>query len=160
MIDAWLPFFEWCEASWLGQLVRTSIWAFPVIEAIHLLALASLGGAVLLVDLRCLGLALPGTPISTLARAARRWLWWSVAVMLATGVLLFMSEAVKCFHNPAFWVKVGTLPVAIAYAALVRDRVLAREGIETGASSRLVATGSIALWFIVAAAGRWIGFSS
>ena len=31
--------FEWGEASRLGQLVRTSVWMFPVIEAVHLLGL-------------------------------------------------------------------------------------------------------------------------
>ncbi|MBI3790059.1 MAG: hypothetical protein HY275_04180 [Gemmatimonadetes bacterium] len=160
MSPDWLPFFEWCEASWLGQFVRTSIWLFPVIEAIHLLALSSLGGAVLLVDLRALGLALTDQPIGALARAASRWLWWSTAVMLVTGVLLFMSEAVKCFHNPAFAVKIAALPFALGYTAFIRARVLRDDALVTGTKSRLVALGSIALWFTVAAAGRWIGFSS
>jgi hypothetical protein len=47
-----LPFFEWCEASFIGQTIRESLWLFPVIEAVHLLGLAVIGGAVLLVDLR------------------------------------------------------------------------------------------------------------
>ena len=53
-----LPFFQWCETLWLGQFVVDSNWLFPVIEAVHLLALAVLGGAVLVVDLRLLGLGL------------------------------------------------------------------------------------------------------
>ena len=53
-----LPFFEWCETLWLGQFVVGSNWLFPVIESVHLLALALLGGAVFLVDFRLLGLGL------------------------------------------------------------------------------------------------------
>ncbi len=155
-----LPWFEWCEGSTLGQFVRTSIWMFPVIEAVHLLGLASLGGAVLLVDLRLLGAALTDTPIATLARGAHRWLIWSLALMLGTGFLLFMSEAVKCYHNPSFWVKMGTLPFAIAFTLLVRQRIAMRDGFATGTQSRMIALGSVALWFTVAMAGRWIGFSS
>src|SRR5262245_4039139 len=97
-----LPLFEWCEASWLGQLVRTSLWAFPVIEAVHLLGLCLLGGAVLIVDLRLLGFGLRNQSIAEVARGARPWLRAGVAVMVSTGFLLFMSEAVKCYHNPSF----------------------------------------------------------
>ena len=28
-----LPFFEWCEATAIGQAIRESLWLFPVIEA-------------------------------------------------------------------------------------------------------------------------------
>ena len=155
-----LPFFEWCEASALGQFVRTSIWMFPVVEAIHLLGLASLGGAVLIVDLRLLGLALTDQPVSTLARGAQRWLTWSLGLMLGTGFLLFMSEAVKCYHNPSFWVKILTMPVAVGFTFLVRQRIAMRETPATATQLRLIALGSIALWFTVSMAGRWIGFSS
>ena len=155
-----LPFFEWCEASALGQLVRTSVWLFPVIESIHLLGLASLGGAVLIVDLRLLGVALRDQPIAVLARGARSWLRWSLALMLTTGLLLFLSEAVKCYHNESFWVKILTLPFALAFTFLVRQRVALRDGVVTSWRTRLVAVVSIALWFTVAAAGRWIGLSS
>jgi hypothetical protein len=82
-----LPFFEWCEATALGQLVRTSLWLFPVIESFHLLALCALGGALLLVDLRMLGAGLVRTPLAALARAARPWLLGAVIAMVTTGIL-------------------------------------------------------------------------
>jgi hypothetical protein len=40
-----LPFFQFCEHSAIGETIRNSLWLFPVIECIHLLALAMLGGA-------------------------------------------------------------------------------------------------------------------
>ena len=52
-----------------------------------------------------------------------------------------------------------TLTVAIAFAFFVRDRIAARAGMNATATTRLVGLLSIALWFTVAAAGRWIGFS-
>jgi len=155
-----LPWFEWGEASWLGQVVRTSVWMFPVIEAIHLLGLSMLGGLMLIVDLRMLGLALRDQPIATLARGVQPWLVRSVGLMLATGFLLFLSEAVKCYHNSAFWVKMATLPVAIAFTFLVRQRFASREGVTTGWRSRVIAMTSIALWTTVSVGGRWIGLSS
>ena len=155
-----LPWFEWGEASWLGQLVRTSVWMFPVIEAVHLLGLSMLGGLMLIVDLRMLGIALRDQPIAILARGVQPWIVRSVLLMLATGFLLFISEAVKCYHNPAFWVKMTTLPVAIAFTFMVRQRFASRDGVTTGWRSRVVAKTSIALWSTVSVGGRWIGLSS
>ena len=154
-----LPFFEWCEATALGTAVRQSVWAFPVIEAVHLLGLSLLGGSLLIVDLRLLGVGLTRQPVAELARHARPWLLASVAVMLGTGVLLFLSEAVKCYYNTAFWVKITTLPVALAYTFAVRERVARAPERDTSALTRMVAVASLLLWLTVAAAGRWIGYS-
>jgi hypothetical protein len=155
-----LPFFEWCEATWLGQTVRDSLWLFPAIEAVHLLGLSLLGGSLLIVDLRMLGVGLRRQTIADLAALARPWLLVSIGVMVMTGVPLFLSEAVKCYYNPSFWVKITTLPVALAYTFGVRQRIACRGALDTSVKSRLVALGSLGLWFTVAAAGRWIGFSS
>ena len=155
-----LAFFEWCETTWIGALIRDSAWLFPVIESVHLLALAAIGGAVLLVDLRLLGVGLRQRPVAELARDAEPWLAWSLVVMLATGVMLFSSEAVKCYYSPAFWVKMTTLPIALVYVATVRRWVAGREEGRIRPAWRALAGGiSVALWFTVAAAGRWIGFS-
>jgi hypothetical protein len=154
-----LPLFEWLEASFLGQVVRTSVWLFPVTEAIHLLGLCLLGGAVLLVDLRMLGFGLTRQSIHDLARDARPWLITAVVVLVTTGTMLFLSEAIKCYYNTSFWVKITTLPVAIVFTFAVKQRVALAESLDTSARTRVVAALSLALWFTVAAAGRWIGFS-
>jgi hypothetical protein len=153
-----LPFFEWCEATGLGRTIRESLWMFPVTEAIHLVGLSLLGGALLLVDLRLLGWGLRGSTIAALNRQARPWMLAGVAIMLGTGVLLFLSEAIKCYYNTAFWVKIGTLPFAIAFTLTVKER-FARSATYTSAESQWVGTADLLLWFIVAAGGRWIGFS-
>lgn len=154
-----LPLFEWFEASALGDIVRTSLWLFPVLEAIHLLGLCLLGGALLLVDFRLLGLGLTTQRIASLARDARPWLVAGIAVMLLTGVPLFLSEAIKCYYSQSFWVKMLTLPVALLFTFTVRQRMATDDGLETSTRSRLLALASLGLWFTVAAAGRWIGFS-
>jgi len=154
-----LAFFEWCEATALGQLVRDSLWLFPVIESVHLLGLCLLGGSLLVVDLRMLGFGLKRQPVAELARAIQPWLVASVLVMFLTGSLLFLSEAVKCYYNPSFWVKMTTLPIALLFTFRVRQP-FALSATDTSAKSGVVAVTSLALWFTVAAAGRWIGFSS
>ncbi len=163
------PFFQWCQSTWIGRAVSDSVWAFPILEAVHLIGLCILGGALLVVDLRLLGVGLTGQPAPQLARSARPWLLGAVALLIATGVPLFLSEAIKAYYNTSFWVKMATLPIALTFTFSVRDRVLRRE--ETlqregdgesdspSATGRLTGAVSLALWFTVAAAGRWIGFS-
>lgn len=156
------PFFRWCESSLIGRAVGESVWAFPVLEAIHLIGLCVLGGALLVVDLRLLGAGLTAQPVARLARNARPWLVGSLVLMAATGVPLFLSEAVKAYYNTSFWVKMCTLPVALAFTFAVRERVAARPPgnlDEPGAAGRIAGGVSLALWLTVAAAGRWIGFS-
>ena len=153
------PFFVWCEHTVIGTAVRESIWLFPIIEVVHLLGLALLGGAILLVDLRLLGIGLHGVPVASLARSARPWLWSSLALTIGSGVLLFLSEALKCYENPAFWLKVGFLVLALLFAGLVRPRFTGDASVgPLRFGARLAGAASVVLWTGVAAAGRGIGF--
>jgi amino acid permease len=117
-----LDFFTWCEQSRIGEAIRDSKWLFPAIESFHLLALAVLGGAVLLVNLRLMGLTLKGQPVPQLWRDTRPWLLWSLGVMLVSGVLLFFSEATKLYYHEAFWVKMTSLGLAILFTFTVQRR--------------------------------------
>ncbi len=153
------PLFEWFEATAIGTVVRESLWLFPVIEAVHLLALALMGGTVLLVDLRLLGFGLRSQPVSLLARSAQPWLVGSLATMIGTGIPMFLSEAIKCYYSPPFWYKMGFLVVAAAYTFTVRKRVTAADEARLGPVwGRLSALASMGLWFCVGFSGRWIAF--
>jgi hypothetical protein len=119
-----------------------------------------LGGATLLVDLRLLGALFPRVTTAQLARDARPWLLGSIAVMLVTGVPLFLSEAVKCFYNAAFWIKMTALLLSLVFLFAVKQPVAMRDaGTTSPTILKTVGAISVVLWFTVAAAGRWIGFS-
>lgn len=155
-----LPFFQWCESLWLGQFVVGSLWLFPVIESVHLLALALLGGAVFIVDFRLLGLGLTDREVAEVARDARPWMIAGLIALILTGIPLFLSEPIKCYYSTAFWIKMTTLPIALVFAFTVRWRVAVADVVRgTARRQQLVGALSMALWFTVAAAGRWVGFS-
>ena len=154
-----LSFFQWCAASALGTAIRDSRWLFPVIEAVHLLGLAMMGGFVLLVDMRLMGLSMPRKPVAALAREIQPWLIGALSVMLITGLLLYTSEPLKLYYNPAFWMKMSFLTSAIVYTFTVRRTVLAADETRVGPVwGKLVALVSIALWAGVGVGGRAIGF--
>ena len=142
--------FEWFEATWPATVVRESLWLFPVIESVHLLALALLGGSLLVVD------GLTGKPVAEVARATGPWLRLAVATMLLTGVLMFLSEAIKCYYSPPFWYKMAFLAIALLFTFGIRAHVI--KAAPGPFSSRLTALASLGLWFAVGFSGRWIAF--
>jgi len=155
-----LGFFQWCEQSGIGNAIRRSSWLFPLIEAIHLLGIGVIGGAVLVVDMRLLGLGLRRQSTAQLARDAQPWLVGSLILMIITGGLLFLSEAIKCYYHEAFWFKMTSLFLAIVFTFTVQRKVTMAD--ETGVSpfwGKVVALVSVALWSWVGIGGRWIGFS-
>jgi hypothetical protein len=155
-----LPVFQSLEASAIGNFIRSSLWLFPVIEAFHLVAFAMLGGTVLLTDLRLLGVAMRSQPTREVEREARPWLLGSLAVIVISGVSLFLSEAVKCYYSFPFKVKITCLVLAIIYTVTLHRRVATADDSTIGPlKGRIAALVSLALWGAVAWGGRWIGFS-
>jgi hypothetical protein len=144
------------EASALGQTIRESTWLFPAIESTHLLALALLGGSILIMSLSILGWGLR-TPVADLYKSAHRYLNAAVIVLLITGVLLGISEPVKLYGREAFWVKMISLAIALLVTYFVFNPLVRRGAPGPGLRSVTVLT--IAAWLLVAMAGRWIGFS-
>ena len=155
-----LPFFQWCYQSAIGEGIRESTWLFPLIEAFHLVGLGLTAGAVLLVDLRLLGMGLSRQPVAQLSAAVEPWLLGSLSLMFASGIPLFLSESMKCYYSFAFWVKMTSLLLVLLFTFTVRRRVT-RTGlsIERPLLGRSTAVISLGLWFGVAWGGRWIGFS-
>ena len=155
-----LPLFESLEQSAIGEAIRNSLWLFPVIEAFHLVGLAVIGGAILVVDFRLLGLGLRRQPVSRLARDMQPWVVGSLIVMALSGVPLFLSEAIKCYYSFAFWTKMTALFFALLFTFTIRRAVTAApDGYFSALRNRMVAMTSIALWSTVGWGGRWIGFS-
>jgi len=155
-----LPFFEWCESTAVGEAIRNSLWLFPVIESFHLLALALIGGAVLLLDLRLLGIGMRRQEVARLARDTYPWLARGLSVMILTGILLFCSEAIKCYYSSAFWTKMFALAPALLFTFTIRRAVArASGGRLLPVWQKLTGLVSLSLWTIVGASGRWIGFS-
>jgi len=154
-----LFFFTWCESSSLGEAIRDSRWLFPAIESVHLLGLAAIGGAVLVVNLRMLGFGIARQPVAQLWRDTWPWMVGSLTVMLTSGVLLFTSEATKLYYHDAFWVKMISLLLAILFTFTVMRRVALADPAVRPLWSGVAAVVSLLLWSSVGVCGRWIGFS-
>ena len=154
-----LPIFKWFDGSWLGLLIADSNWLFPAIEAVHIVALALLFGAILALNLRLLGLVFTHKPVPQLARELAAWIFCSLIIILSTGFLLFSSEAMKSYSSAPFQVKMVLLFAAIIFHYTVFNRVTKNEDAKAGAAfGKVAAVVSILLWLGVGVAGRGIGF--
>ncbi len=154
-----LSFCQWALNSPFGRGVRDSTWLFPAIEICHLLALGLLGGTVLILNLRLLGLRFQDDPVAELAADVWPWMLGSLTTMLASGFFLFSSEAVKMYGNAAFRAKMASLALAILFTFTIhRKTVFAEEARIPPARRRLAALISLALWAAVGLSGRAIGY--
>lgn len=153
-----ISFFRWCEAVWPGEWIQGSTWAFPIIETIHIMVLAVLLGAILMIDLRLLGFGMKRRSSATLARELSPWIFTSIPLMLITGIMMFMSEAVKMAQSGPFFYKILLLFLAlIVHFTLTRTST--QPGVQEGAMlGKVAACLSLFFWFGVAFAGRAIAF--
>ena len=159
MWESFKPFFVWNDKTWLGQAISGTIWAFPVIETIHILALTMMFGAIVIIDLRMMGLGMKKQPVSVLAKNLEPYMNWGLLIMLATGYMLFTSEAMKCFVNDGFKFKMAVLfPAIIFQFTLFRWITHQDENKRPMLLAWLSALLSLVLWFGVGVGGRAIGF--
>lgn len=155
-----LSAFEWLEASPIGVFVKDQAATFAIIEAVHLMALALLGAAVLSADLRLLNLVMRDVPSNTVTDQAHRWFKLALVVQLITGFFMLAGVATKCYHNPFYWTKMTALGIGIVFVFAIRAPLLRKDHAQLNPLTlKLMALASMTIWFVVAASGRWIGFS-
>lgn len=155
-----LSLFTGLENSPIGVFVKDKGATFALIEAVHLMGLAALGGALLASDLRLLNVALRDVPSKTVTDGAHTWFKIALGTLLITGFFMLAGVAVKCYHNDYFWIKMIALAIGIAFAFAIKQPLLRCDHASLKpVTLKLLGAASLSVWFIVAASGRWIGFS-
>jgi hypothetical protein len=153
--ESFKPFFDWCGATWLGTTVRDTVWAFPLIETFHLLALAVLLGTVLIVNLRVFGLGRRYyASAGQIARELEPWMLTSVGVLIASGIPMFLSETDKCYESVSFPIKIMLIVIGIVYQITVQRRWIVRDD----GKAKIAACFSILVWTTVGLAGKGIPY--
>lgn len=151
--------------SWLGEALRESVYAFPLIEGLHLIGLAFSVGLLLFVDLRLLGLFLIQIPVENVMRPLRFWLLGGFVVTITTGLLLFVAAAPEMMRITVFLYKMGFIGLA-GINALWFEFKWGRRVSEWGsgpnlpASVKFAGSVSLLLWSLVIVTGRLIPYLS
>ncbi len=155
-----MQFLEWLQFSWLGTFVAVNLWAYPVLETLHVLGMAVLVGVLGLTNLRVLGYKaeLPLIGMRQLLPLA----WGGFTVNLLTGVALFSSDAVYFFSSWTFRVKLLLILLAGINAAILSTRIFRQSAAAGEAmlapSTRWVAISSLIFWTGAILAGRLVAY--
>jgi hypothetical protein len=149
--------------SALSEWLRSSLKAMPIVEAIHVMAAATVFGTILVVDLRLLGWPSVQRSFSRIHGELVRWTWLAFVVAVITGVLLFVVNSVTYYGNTAFRLKMVALLLA-GVNMFVFERVTGRDAAAwdkgpTPASARFAGALSLTIWVSVLFIARWIGFT-
>lgn len=153
-------FALWISETRLSAVMVENFWAIPIVQVIHIAAIAASFVAVLILGTRSFGMAGHASFADT-SRRYTRVLWWSLAVLLASGLLMIVGEPVRELINPIFWIKmilivVGVL-AAVVFAGGLRRQLATGDGV--GGSSRAIAALLIVLWIGIIFGGRWIAYA-
>jgi len=156
--------FDFMQNSALSEYLRTSLKAMPIVEAIHVMAIATVFGTIALVDLRLLGYPNVQRSFTKLHHELLQWTWMAFGIAVITGVLLLVVNAVTYYRNTAFWLKMGVIVLA-GINMLVFEFVTAKsvskwdQGVLPPPAARAAGVLSIVFWIGVIFLGRWIGFT-
>jgi hypothetical protein len=153
--------FLWLESTPIAMWVGLSLWAYPMLLAVHIVGLAVVVGIFSMRDLRLLGM-FPGLqpaaflPLSRLA-------WVGFIINAVSGILLFTSQAVTFVNNTPFLIKIVAILTGMALAGVIQSRLrseLAGVGsfVEITGSTRSIAMASLACWLTAIIAGRLIAY--
>ena len=155
---------SYLENSALADNIRENDLLFPLIESVHVLSICLAVGSILVVDLRLLGLASTDRPVSRVTQGILPLTWGAFVVAVASGGLMFISNAAKYLGNGYFIAKIlligaAGLNMVIFHAINARDLPKWENDPRLPLSARLAGGLSILLWVAVVACGRWIGFT-
>ncbi len=147
----------WLEASLLARALKAGPWVYPLVNLAHLLGVALLLGAIVVLDLRLVGFW-PDAPVAPLARATVPVAGAGLALALLTGPALLAVQATDYAANPFLWLKFGAVAVGLANLAALHRSAAWRGG--GGGRRRFAVAGGVSLlaWTAAASAGRMIAY--
>ena len=150
------------EASALGQAMRQWLWLYPSVETVHIVGIALLVGSIAVLDLRLLGLS-RSLSVRRLAAHVLPWSIASFALIVPSGLAMFVAHAGDLISNPVFAVKISLILLAGANAGIFHAGVFrnARQwdvDLMPPIAARAAAASSLLLWISVIACGRLLAY--
>ena len=154
----------WLEDSVLGHAMRESgVWTYGIVNLTHILGVAALFGALLVLDLRLLGVwprialpdvARPTVPVATVG----------FTVAAASGICLITTNATEYIDNPFLYIKFPAIVLGIVNVGVLnllpawKDRDLRDLSLREQSQLSVAGGVSLACWLTAVSAGRMIGY--
>lgn len=152
---------SWFEMTWLGAQMRSQYWLWPLMETIHFIGLSVMFGALLVIDLRVMGVArfvnmasaMKFIPVAIAA----------FAVNLISGIAFFCGDPFRYSVNLAFQWKMGLILVAGLNALWFwfgehKELKNLADGEDAAFRAKVIAFLSLIIWVAVIVFGRMIPY--
>jgi hypothetical protein len=156
-------FCDWLVATSVSRQFQDWSWFVPTVQTVHILSIAVVLTSVAMTDLKLLGLRVGSQPLAEMVTNTMPWIWAALSLLLATGVLLTVTEPARELLNIAFRLKMLMVLVLVAILWLIQSRLQVRPDYWTLSprrrlAGRAVGTASLILGICIVVAGRWIAY--
>jgi len=157
-------FCRWLAATSLSHTIQEAGWIIPALQTIHILSVALVFSAAILVDLRIWRLLERDMPLPEVAQRFLPAIWPVLLILLITGSLLIIGEPRRSLLNFTFYLKMALLAVAIMLTVGLQRSISSSQNFWDRdrwrrMAGRFAATVSILVWCGILFAGRWIAYT-
>lgn len=154
---------DWLSSTDASQFIANTAWVVPVVQSIHILAIAIVMASIGMLDLRLVGFIGREHSLHGLARRFFPWIWGALVVLFLTGIVMILSEPARELLNWIFWTKMGLLVFAVAVTLPVRklleDHRFRDLAPDKRKLVRLCGGLSLIAWVAIVTCGRWIAYA-
>ena len=134
--------------------LKSSQWAYPALEVVHIAGIALLLGNLILLELRVFGRGAL-LPMRELARLSLGLAAGGFALAATSGLLMFSTQPQELMANSAFTLKMALLLLAGCNAVWFHAR---RSLDKLDRTARFIMLISTLVWLSVLTCGRWIAY--
>jgi len=106
-------FCAWLEQTPLSQTIQSAGWIVPAVQTVHILSIAAVMSSVLMIDLRLIGILGRDQPLARVSERFRPVIWWTLPILLVTGIVMITGEPARSLESPVFQLKMALLLAAI-----------------------------------------------
>ena len=153
----------WIENTQSSIAIRSSIYAFPLIEGTHVLLLGMSAGLIMWFDMRLAGFIMRDRPVSEVFNAIKVWMFVGFGIMFITGGILFWSLPMRCYGSPYYWAKMimlilAGINLAVYHLTIDRRRSEWDKAPIPPLQARIAGVSSLILWTAIIFVGRAMAY--
>jgi hypothetical protein len=154
-------FCDWLASTSVSVAFQSANWFVPLVQTVHIIAIAILLTAVYVISFRLVGLTRGSQSLPVMMAKSTPWIWSALAVLLVTGALLTITEPARELLNWVFRTKMILVLVLAAILGWLQVRMRAdpaRWSMTPQLQARVAGVVCLLVGAAIVTAGRWIAY--
>jgi hypothetical protein len=154
-------FCDWLAMTPVSVAFQSAKWFVPLVQTVHIIAIAVLLTTVYVIGFRLLGLTRGTLSLPAIMARSKPWIWIALGVLLATGLLLTITEPARELLNWVFRIKMLLVLTLAGILIWLQVRMRADPAYWEGAprlKTRAIGILCVLVGAAIVTAGRWIAY--